>query len=129
MTAGVENLAHDLSRSIADLKSKLEQHQIDDIEASIAKVQVAMDAFQRHPGGMDELLRTIDLMEPAPRDEMRGVLRQIKLEYEVCGQLIKLAMQRNAALQAYAAQNDAAAIYSAQGGVSMVAGSKLLGKF
>jgi hypothetical protein len=40
-----------------------------------------------------------------------------------------LAMQRNAALQAYTAQSSSAATYSNEGGVAMVNSGQLLGKY
>jgi hypothetical protein len=129
MSSAVEELTHQLMQSVRSLKTRLEQNQIEGLEETLAKVQVAMDAFHRHPGGPDVLIKEIDESEPAKRQEIKTKLQQIKIEHEVCGRLIKLAMQRNAALQAYAAQPDAAATYSPEGGVSMVVGGKLLGRF
>jgi hypothetical protein len=55
-------------------------------------------------------------------------LAQARADHATCGELIRLALQRNAALQAYTAQNDPAATYSAEGGVSMGSAGQLLGK-
>jgi hypothetical protein len=67
---------------------------------------------------------------PEPdRSETQQLLEQAKLDHQINSQLIRLAMQRNAALQAYTAQSSAAATYSSEGGVAMVNPGQLLGKF
>lgn len=129
MAQGIAELARKVADSVALLKQTLEKNQLEALEAAIAQVQVAMDALGAFPGGSDALVLAIDQLPAEQRAQARSLLQQAKLDHEVSGQLIRMAQQRNAALQAYTAQHSAAATYSSEGGVSMVGSGNLLGKF
>ena len=128
MSSSVEALVRDLSRTVMALKQTLEQHQIDALEAELQRVQAAMDALHAYPGGSDALAAAINQMPAEQGGPLRDLLAQARADHATCGELIRLALQRNAALQAYTAQNDPAATYSAEGGVSMGSAGQLLGK-
>lgn len=129
MNESIAALARKVADAVASLKQTLERNQIDNLEPAIAQVQVAMDALGSYPGGADALVLAIDQLPKEEGVQIRVLLRQAKADHEVSGQLIRLAQQRNAALQAYTAQHSAAATYSSEGGVSMVGSGNLLGKF
>lgn len=129
MAQGIAELTRKVADSVALLKQTLEKNQLEALEAAIAQVQVAMDALGAFPGGSDALVLAIDQLPAEQRAQARSLLQQAKLDHEVSGQLIRMAQQRNAALQAYTAQHSAAATYSSEGGVSMVGSGNLLGKF
>lgn len=129
MAQGIAELARKVADSVALLKQTLEKNQLEALESAIAQVQVAMDALGAFPGGSDALVLAIDQLPAEQRAQARSLLQQAKLDHEVSGQLIRMAQQRNAALQAYTAQHSAAATYSSEGGVSMVGSGNLLGKF
>jgi len=128
MSADIEGLVQGLALAVTTLKQTLEQHQIEQIEADLKAVQTAMDAIHAYPDGTDGLVAALNLLPAEPSKHLRNRLEQAKAEHALCGELIKLALQRNAALQAYTAQNDPAATYSAEGGVSMGERGQLLGK-
>jgi len=125
----IESLARSVAAAVADLRRTLEQNQLEHLELSIAQVQVAIDELNRYPGGADELVQAIQRLPSKNSIQISALLGQARLDHEVSGQLIRLAQQRNAALQAYTAQADPAAIYSSEGGVPMVGTPNLLGKF
>lgn len=129
MAQGIAELARKVADSVALLKQTLEKNQLEALESAIAQVQVVMDALGAFPGGSDALVLAIDQLPAEQRAQARSLLQQAKLDHEVSGQLIRMAQQRNAALQAYTAQHSAAATYSSEGGVSMVGSGNLLGKF
>lgn len=126
---GIAALARKVADSVALLKQILESNQLEELEAAVAQVQVSIDALGGFPDGADALVAAIDQLPVTARAEVRALLQQAKLDHEVSGYLIRMAQQRNAALQAYTAQHSAAATYSPEGGVSMVGSGNLLGKF
>lgn len=128
MSADIEGLVQGLTLAVTALKQTLEQHQIEQIEADLKAVQTAMDAIHAYPDGTDGLVAALNLLPAEQSKRLRNSLELAKADHALCGELIKLALQRNAALQAYTAQNDPAATYSAEGGVSMGGRGQLLGK-
>ena len=91
--------------------------------------QMALKSLENHPGGVDGLKQLIATFTPEQQTQLNERLAQARSDHQINGELIRLAMQRNAALQAYAAQSSAGATYSSEGGVSFLGGSQLLGKF
>jgi hypothetical protein len=86
-------------------------------------------SLENHPGGVDGLKQLIASFSEEQQKELNDRLAQARSDHQLNGELLRLAMQRNAALQAYAAQTSASAIYSSEGGVSFLGGGQLLGKF
>ena len=90
---------------------------------------MALKALEDHPGGVEGLRQLIATLPEAQQQQLNARLTQARDDHQLNTDLIKLAMQRNAALQAYAAQSSAGATYSSEGGVSFLGGGQLLGKF
>lgn len=129
MNEPIATLTSKVAHAVGFLKQTLERNQLDALESAIAQVQVSMNELGCFSGGVDALVLAIDQLPLDEGAKVRALLQKAKVDHEVCGQLIRLAQQRNAALQAYTAQHSAAATYSPEGGVSMVASGSLLGKF
>lgn len=127
--AEIQALLRSLARSVSALRSVLEANQLTEIEPVLADVQSHLDRVNAFPGGAQGLQQAIALLAEPTRSELQTLLEQAKLDHQINAQLIRLAMQRNAALQAYTAQSSAAATYSSEGGVAMVNTGQLLGKF
>ena len=127
--AEIQALLRSLARSVSALRSVLEANQLTEIEPVLADVQSHLDRVNAIPGGAQRLQQAIALLAEPTRSELQTLLEQAKLDHQINAQLIRLAMQRNAALQAYTAQSSAAATYSSEGGVAMVNTGQLLGKF
>lgn len=127
--ADVIPLLNALAQSVSTLRKVLESHQLTELEPVLSQVQSYLDKVNSYPGGTQGLQKTIALLPEPSKTETQHLLEQAKLDHQINAQLIRLAMQRNAALQAYTAQSSAAATYSSEGGVAMVNTGQLLGKF
>jgi uncharacterized protein YoxC len=129
MSHTITVLLEEVSQAVSQLRQTLEQQQLTQLESVLTSTQVAVHKLNNHPGGVNGLRQDIDNLPDQVRSRCLALLQQAKQDYEINAELIRLAMQRNAALQAYAAQSSSAATYSSEGGVSLVSTGQLLGKF
>jgi hypothetical protein len=113
---------------MARLRTLLESLEITDLEAALFELQESLKALHGYPNGMDGVSAAIKALPEDRRNAAMKRLEQIRLDHEVNTGLIKFAMQRNAALQAYAAQIRPDATYSSGGGVPFAGAGELLGK-
>lgn len=125
----IHPLLDEVASAVSALRQRLEQQQLQHLEDALASTQRAVDKLNAYPGGIAGLRQAIDALPEPLRAQALGKLERLREDYNVNAELIRLAMQRNAAVQAYAAQSSAAATYSSEGGVSMVNPGSLLGKF
>jgi flagellar biosynthesis/type III secretory pathway chaperone len=123
------NLIEQVAQAVHELKVTLENHALPNLETAILNSQMALKSLENHPGGVDGLKKLIASFSEEQQKELNDRLAQARSDHQLNGELLRLAMQRNAALQAYAAQTSASAIYSSEGGVSFLGGGQLLGKF
>lgn len=110
------------------LRTLLESLEISDLEAALFELQESLKSLHGFPGGMDGVSAAIKALPSDRREAAMKRLEKIRLDHEVNTGLIKFAMQRNAALQAYAAQIRPDATYSSGGGVPFSGAGELLGK-
>lgn len=129
MTPKLQELAVHLAESVAQLKASLQHPLLSDLEAVLAKAQASLDAVNDWPGGSEGLQAAMEALDPAEKAHIEGLLSQARQDQAVNAQLLTLAMQRNAALQAEAARTAEAATYSSDGGFQMGDSGRLLGKF
>ena len=122
-------LVEQVANAVAELRTTLEKHELPGLETAILNSQMALKALEDHPGGVEGLRQLITTFSEAQQQELNSRLEQARTDHQLNSDLIRLAMQRNAALQAYAAQSSAGATYSSEGGVSFLGGGQLLGKF
>ena len=123
------NLIEQVAQAVHELKVTLENHALPNLETAILNSQMALKSLENHPGGVDGLKQLIASFSEEQQKELNDRLAQARSDHQLNGELLRLAIQRNAALQAYAAQTSASAIYSSEGGVSFLGGGQLLGKF
>ncbi len=129
MSATVSDLVEQVAHAVAQLRTTLEKHELPGLEAAILKAQQALQSLENFPGGVDGLRKRIAILSIDEQKLLNEQLEQARSDHQINAELIRLALQRNAALQAYAAQSSAAATYSSEGGVSFLGGGQLLGKF
>ena len=122
-------LVEQVALAVNELRITLENHALPGLETAILNSQMALKGLENHPGGVDGLKQLIASFSEEQQKELNDRLAQARSDHQLNGELLRLAMQRNAALQAYAAQTSASAIYSSEGGVSFLGGGQLLGKF
>ena len=125
----IHSLLDDVAAAVGQLRQLLEQQQVQNLESALVSMQLAVDKLNGYPGGVAGLRAAIETLPEPARQEALTRLQRLRQDYDINAELIRLAMQRNAAVQAYAAQTSAAATYSSEGGVSMSNPGSLLGKF
>jgi len=125
----IHALLDEVVQAVSGLRQLLEQQRLTELEPALVSTQLAVNKLNGYPGGVAGLRSAIDALPDGVREQALEKLEQAKQDHQINAELIRLAMQRNAALQAYAAQSSAAATYSSEGGVSMVNTGSLLGKF
>ena len=106
-----------VASSLAHLRSRLEQNDIDGLGDALAKTQTALDELNAYPGGVEQLKLDIDQLPSPQREEVSAKLDAANLDHQINGELIRLAIQKNAALQAYVAQQSDSATYSNKGAI------------
>ena len=102
---------------LAHLRLRLEQNDIDGMTDALAKTQIALDELNAYPGGIEQLKIDIDELASPLREEVNAKLEAATLDHQINGELIRLAIQKNAALQAYVAQQSDSATYSNKGSI------------
>lgn len=125
----IHSLLDEVGLAVGQLRRLLEQQQLQTLESALASTQLAVDKLNAYPDGVAGLRSAIEALPEPLREHALAKLQRLREDYAVNAELIRLAMQRNAAVQAYAAQSSAAATYSSEGGVSMANPGSLLGKF
>lgn len=114
-----------MATAVAQLRTVLEAEHVDDYAGAIDAAQRALDAINAYPGGLDALRTEIDRSAEQEKLRLRELVMKASVDHKVNGELIRLAMQKNAALQATIAQQSASATYSERGQVPSVLGSLL----
>ena len=128
MHTSVTALVAELADSVAQLRSSLQHPLLSDLESVLAKAQTSLDAVNSWPGGSEALQAAIDQLPEASKTQVKQQLEQARADHAVNAELLALAMQRNAALQAEAARTAEGATYSSDRGYQMGAEGRLLGK-
>jgi len=121
----VASLIEQMASSVAALRAALESERIDDYPAAIDTAQKALDAIAAYPGGIDSLRSALDRSAEQDKLRLRELITKASIDHKVNGELIRIAMQKNAALRATVAQQSAEATYSERGHVPSVLGSLL----
>jgi len=122
---GLEGLIDRLADAMSRQRSALEAFDYAALEAMLPDCEAALADIQAYPGGVDALRQDLAALPPADREELTACLERANVDHRIGRDLIALAMQRSAALQAFAATQSEGATYSQEGGVSHAAGTLL----
>ena len=114
-----------MASAVHALRLALEAERVDDYPAAIDAAQSALDQIAAFPGGLDGLRAQIDQGPEEERLRLREILLAAATDHKINGELIRIASQKNAALQALLAQESASATYSDRGMVPSVLGTLL----
>ena len=101
MTSTIQDKVQAVHHALHQVRSTLETSDLDALPEALTHAQIAVDNLNAYQGGIDQLRKDIDQLPGAERDQVRHLLDEASVHQQVNGQLIKLAMQKNAALQAY----------------------------
>lgn len=118
-------LIENMAGAVSTLRQVLEQERIDDYGRVIESAQQSLDAINNYPGGSEGLRDEIDCMAEEEKLRLRELIIKAAQDHNINGELIRLAAQKNAALQAVVAQQEDSATYSDRGQVPSVMGSLL----
>jgi hypothetical protein len=121
----VSDIIGSMAMAVSELRSALEAERVNDYPDAIANAQKSLDVITNFPGGLDQLRSEIDRCPEQEKLRLRELLMKASVDHKVSGELIRIAMQKNAALQANVAQQSPAATYSGRGHVPGVLGSLL----
>ena len=128
---GAESLAElisELCSAVFAVTDILQAAQITELEPAVLRVEALNERLSKYPGGPDELRKQISKLDEPVRDVIRAQLESARQQHDLNQSLIKLAIQRNVALQSYSAQTNLSATYSSDGGVPLAGSNNLLGK-
>lgn len=118
-----------VQEAVTLLQQALQDVVPDKLEPALLQMQQALHELSQYPGGFDALSRDVDALPAAQSQQARDLLERARSDHQVNAGLLQLAMQRNAALQSYVAQESTAATYGSGGGVQSGLGGQLLGKY
>ncbi|MFM7965424.1 MAG: hypothetical protein ACKPBE_03000, partial [Betaproteobacteria bacterium] len=85
-----------MASSVAALRAALESERIDDYPAAIDTAQKALDAIAAYPGGIDSLRSALDRSAEQDKLRLRELITKASIDHKVNGELIRIAMQKNA---------------------------------
>lgn len=122
-------LLSQVQAAVLQLQQALQELIPQTLEPALLQVQQALQELGRYPGGFEALTRDVDELPPDERRQARELLAQARTVHQANAGLLQLAIQRNAAMQSYVAQESAAATYNPDGGVQSGLGGQLLGKY
>ncbi len=106
-----------VASAVGALRAALESENIDVLPEAIANAQHALDKLNTYPGGVEQLRIDMDALVSPVKEEVKTMLERATVDHHVNGELIRLAAQKNAALQAFIAQQSDSATYSSTGNV------------
>jgi hypothetical protein len=127
----LETLVLQVSQAVKDLRLALESNEIDTLEAILVQTSRALEAINGYAGslqakeGVDQLKNDILALPETDSKRLMSALEQASIDHQINGELIKLAMQRSAALQSFVAQQSLGATYEIRGGIPGVSGNLL----
>ncbi len=117
MSNSVQLQISQVSSAVGALRAALEAENIDALPEAIANAQQALDKLNTYPGGVEQLRVDMDALVSPEKEAVKEMLEQATVDHHVNGELIRLAAQKNAALQAFIAQQSDSATYSSSGNV------------
>lgn len=121
-------LINELCEAVFAVTTILQEARITELESGVLRVESLNERLSNYPGGSDALRNQINQLEEPTRDAIRAKLESARQQHDLNQSLIKLAIQRNVALQSYSAQTNLSATYSSDGGVPLAGSNNLLGK-
>ncbi len=114
---GMQAFLQKVAGAIRDLRSSLEANDMDRLPAALDLTNVALDAINDYPGGAEKLKQDIQQFSGEQKKVLLSLLDEASVNHQINGDLIRLAMQRSAAMQSFIAQQAPSATYDSEGGV------------
>jgi hypothetical protein len=103
--------------AVRDLRSALEANDMDGLPAALELTNAALESINAYPGGVEKLRGDINQFPEGQKEQLLNLLNETSTNHQINGDLIRLAMQRSAAMQSFIAQQAPSATYGSDGGV------------
>jgi hypothetical protein len=103
--------------AVRDLRSALEANDMDRLPAALELTNAALESINGYPGGAEKLRGDINQFPEDQKEQLLNLLNETSTNHQINGDLIRLAMQRSAAMQSFIAQQAPSATYGSDGGV------------
>ena len=114
---GMQSFLQKIASAVLDLRSALEANDMDRLPTALDLTNTALDAINQYPGGAESLKADIALFPEEQKRSLMSLLDEASVNHQINGDLIRLAMQRSAAMQSFIAQQAPSATYDSEGGV------------
>jgi hypothetical protein len=114
---GMQAFLGKIASAVLDLRTALEANDMDRLPAALDLTNIALDAITQYPGGAEKLKGDIELFPEEQKRKLMSLLDEASVNHQINGDLIRLAMQRSAAMQSFIAQQAPSATYDSEGGV------------
>jgi len=114
---GMQDFLQKIAGAVLDLRTALEANDMNRLPAALDLTNVALDAINQYPGGVEKLKKDIGQFPENQKQRLMGLLDEASVNHQINGDLIRLAMQRSAAMQSFIAQQAPSATYDSEGGV------------
>ena len=114
---GMNAFLQKIAGAVQDLRTALEANDMDRLPTALDITNVALDAINQYPGGAEKLKSDIGQFPEEQKQSLMGLLDEASINHQINGDLIRLAMQRSAAMQSFIAQQAPSATYDSEGGV------------
>jgi len=103
--------------AVRGLRTALEANDMDRLPTALELTNLALDSINGYPGGVEKLRGDINEFPGRQKEQLLDLLNETSTNHQINGDLIRLAMQRSAAMQSFIAQQAPSATYGSDGGV------------
>lgn len=114
---GMQAFLQKIASAVLDLRNALEANDMNRLPTALDLTNIALDAINQYPGGAEKLKGDIGQFPESQKQSLMNLLDEASVNHQINGDLIRLAMQRSAAMQSFIAQQAPSATYDNEGGV------------
>ena len=95
----LKSLLEQIARAVAQLRRTLETNNMDALPEALEQTRVALELINGYPEGPEKLKADINQYPEEQKQVLHSLLDQASVGHQINGDLIRLAMQRSAAMQ------------------------------
>ena len=106
-----------IDTAVSGLRAALEANDMERLPSALELTNLALDSINAYPGGVEKLRGDINEFPESQKEQLLALLNETSTNHQINGELIRLAMQRSAAMQSFIAQQAPSATYGSDGGV------------
>jgi flagellar biosynthesis/type III secretory pathway chaperone len=114
---GLHSFLEKIDIAVRGLRTALEANDMDRLPDALELTNLALDSINGYSGGVEKLRGDINEFPEGQKEQLLNLLNETSTNHQINGDLIRLAMQRSAAMQSFIAQQAPSATYGSDGGV------------